>query len=150
MNEPEPMGRDVLREQPPLQSRLTVRGTIYFQQPGAQPTSVPYGYSRLLDSDEQPYGPRRVKVGGQWQPLDAGWVRGAGLFSLENRPDGKGGAVAIGLSLGHAGDEAEHVVTLVPEVRPGEAAGWRPADLGALRVRCLRGETVCLLTVFPA
>lgn len=67
-----------------LKSRLTVVESLYHQASGEEGMMVSSRFSRDLESDDQAYGPRRLKATEEWQPLDCGWVEEMGMVSITN------------------------------------------------------------------
>jgi hypothetical protein len=143
---------DVTPPQP--QTRFVVYEVVSYA--GSPPAQWESRYSRPLTEDEQPYGPRHLKVGPGWAPLDTGWVAGPALLLLSNprpawsrqptadqRKEAEGRVVEVGWdSQRGPGYESTFPFALV---RPGESCRFEPAAALRLRVRCLAGE--CRLTV---
>lgn len=67
--------------------RLGVVDTVYYQAPNEQPISADSRFGRWLSSDEQPYGPRVVKIEPGRHKLDHGWLESASMMLIENRGD---------------------------------------------------------------
>lgn len=145
----DPMG------QPAKNARIVVTGYVYHQPATEQPFSVNLGFSRQLESDEQPWI-RKIKIGEEWQPLDPGWVKEVALLVLVNdegehrfqrvpteqeKQDMKDRIV----ELGYLSPAQAKPNWLIP---PGENFRGMPVDLASLRVRCRRGEARCVLYLF--
>ncbi len=124
----------------PNKSRMCVVDTLYHQAPNESPTGADSRFYRWLDQDEQPYGPRVVKVGPDWAPLDCGWLDEASMVLLECR---QGAELEIGTSA--------VVDSPVPfaVVRRGESARFEPYNLSCLRVRSTDGEAKYAVTIIP-
>lgn len=147
---PGPEAETFDRRQAP-RARFGVVETVYWQRTGESPEGKAVRFGRSLTTAEEPYV-RRILVGEEWQPLDPGWVEEAALMRLENEERGIGAVVEVGLAVAeepltqHDPDQAVHPVLLVP---PGEAFRGSPERLGALRLRCRKGQARCRLTLIP-
>jgi hypothetical protein len=133
------------------QSRVTVVERIYYQSPGGQPTLCAAGFTRLTESEEPPYFRRNLKVGEEWQPIGTGWFTEIGFVVIENQEKllsvqptkeerDAMRAQIIEVALGD-----EHVTF----IRPKENFRFDPRSLDKFRIRCLSGQTMYALTVFP-
>lgn len=164
-------------EQP--HSELRFQGHIYHQTfPNSPPSGQELKFVRLIQSDEQPFGPRRIKlVEGEWYPLElqGSWITSCAyviLSNLEgrfftNRPSKeemqllseKIIEVAV---LPEAAMENPKARTMFSppkallEPTPcalcpsGEDYSFTPAlPLSRYRIRSLRGVILCSLTFFP-
>jgi hypothetical protein len=121
-------------------SVLTVVCRVYFQQPSAAPLAVESSFSRGVEGEEQPWV-RRLSVGKDWQPLDAGWLPLASCLLILNE-EGRHWAVIPTPEQSQAA--AERIVLVAPDdsevgwkVRPGESMRAEPSDVKKLRLRCL-------------
>lgn len=142
-----------------LKSRVVVVEQVYHQQPHGQPVVVESKYTRRLDSDEQPFGPRRIRVGEEWTKPDTGWVADGGLLCLSNE-EGKG--LAVQPSPSERNDINSRIVEVClvdPEtgnmggvwlVPPGESLRASAASFMGLRIRCRKGSARITFTVIPS
>jgi hypothetical protein len=70
---------------PNARDRITIAGTLFHQNPGTNPTSVPLRCTRPLLSSEQVYA--RTPPDGaslEWNSLDLGWIKKCSLLFLRN------------------------------------------------------------------
>lgn len=137
-----------------MKSRLSVLNTVYHQPAGEQPMAVVGNYCRWLESDEQPFS-RRLRIGEEWQAIETGWIRHAGLVVLKNdegvfdqvqpteqeRMDAQAKVLEVSCSSGPP--EAQWLV------RPGESLPATPASTMRLQIRCRQGQARCTVTAFP-
>lgn len=137
-----------------MKSRITVIGTVYFQEAEQQPVAVESAHSRVCEADEQPY-PRRFEVGEEWTPLPDGcWVSEASVMVLANA-EGRGGR--RNLTPAESEVVASHVVevsfsggaTADAVIVPRDDMRVAPANLSAIRLRCRSGTARCSVTIFP-
>jgi hypothetical protein len=145
-------GEDAPAPRPPapaLRARLVVVAQVVHVPPDGGPTPLAYQFGRELETDEQPYGPRRVRAGAGWEPLDYGWLGGpdgVGLVVVENEegrrprvvptPEERADTLARVVELGVIAELPDGARVVVPfaRVRPGEARDLDPA--GPLAIRC--------------
>lgn len=142
-----------------LKSRVVVVEQVYHQQPGGQPTVVESKYTRRLDSDEQPFGPRRIRVTEEWTKLDTGWVVEGGMLCLSNE---EGKIMTVQPSPSERRDIDSRIVEVClvdPEtgnvggvwlVPPGESLRAATASFNGLRIRCRKGSARIVFTVIPS
>lgn len=145
---------------------ITVAGTIYHRAgPQAQATAINLRWTRELESDEQPWGPRQFTVTEQWTPLDCGWLKPelCGMLVIENREghftqripteeqraEAMARVVEIGVTNARALEHYDDHIIAILEVRPKESQPLMPVDVSSLRIRCRKGEARCVLTVLP-
>ncbi len=100
-----------------LKSRLTVVESLYHQASGEEGVMVSSSFSRNLESDDQAYGPRRLKATEEWQPLDCGWVEEIGMISVTNE-EGKH------LQVNPTEEEKEALAKKVLEISLSPRASW--------------------------
>lgn len=142
----------------PKTTRLISTEMLYYHPVDDDPMSVNPKFVRNVSSDESPYGPKKVQVGPDWAPLDAGWVKKISILLLENvRPlrqvyptlqekdEEESKVVEIGAALGD-------LVVQTQEILMGETLKISPClgDITGMRVRCRKGSTLAKLTVFPS
>lgn len=144
---------------PVSRSRLTVVENTVISSTESPQSVFDGSFSCWLDNgDEQPYGPRRIKVTDQWQPLDTGWLEGnAGMLTLRN-DEGRNmltnptpeqlatiaaGVVEVGIIALVSG-----VVIPFSDVPAGRSIRLFPRSM-SLFVRCLNGVARCTLFVVP-
>jgi hypothetical protein len=157
----------------PPPSRIVVVETVYHQEHGSEPVAAGRPFSRFLSTAEQPFGPRRLKVGCEWQPIETGWLsENVGMLYLRNEGEGLAASrpgepseeepariIELGLLVDLNSPDADLTmhdpaslpVVVIPfgQIRPGESRREEPRNLPLFRVRCETGE--CRLTVhaFP-
>lgn len=164
---------------PVTAARLTVVSQIYHQIDGEGPTCVAPTFARVLPKGgaEQPFGPRKLKVGEAWVPVPLGWLQGrkVALLVLEHRrpdplakqptPEEKlareipvieiGVALplrAIGVAplpqvLETSGEGVKEVAPVLL-LGVGEGQYLRPADPARLVARCPSGGAYLVVTAF--
>jgi hypothetical protein len=153
-------------------TRLTVTEQIIcapFLMKDGKPTSFePGGFSRWLErGDEQPYGPRQIKVTQKWLPVETGWLRNTetgelmvGLLVLRNDTEKihkqnlkdeqteflNKKVIHVGLVTCESGSE---VVTVFAQCRPGET-GVRidPLNLDSYRICAPFSQEIVKATLF--
>lgn len=136
----------------PVKNRITVVESIYHQEFGYAASSVQARYSRELESDSQPYGPRRMTAMEGWTLLDTGWIDEAGLIVIENL-EGKIPSIIP------SENDKEELAKKILCVSYGQDPGWlilpgetmkaMPQDLEKLGIRSLFGNTKFNLYVCP-
>lgn len=67
--------------------KIVVKETVYWQSRGSNPQSVSVGFSRLVNSEEQPYIRTRLKVSEEYLKMDTGWLAKSSLVVVENLPE---------------------------------------------------------------
>ena len=133
-----------------VKSRLVVVENVYYQSPDQQPVSLENGFSKWLDSDEQPYN-RQVKVTAEWQVLDLGWVKDCGMLVISNplerrqvNPTSEQRAEELGRVLEVGIDSrVRHI-----DVCPGESSRFQPTCTTNVYIRC-SVPTKITITAFP-
>jgi hypothetical protein len=135
---------------PQPQTRFVVYEVVSYA--GNPPAQWESRYSRPVTEDEQPYGPRHLKVGPEWAPLDLGWVTAPALLLLSNprpawsrQPTAGEREEAGGRVVQVAWELPGQFLVLGVQIRPGESCRFEPLTPELLRVRCPAGE--CRLTV---
>lgn len=142
-------------------SRLTVVETVYHQAPQEEPQSNEVRFCRELESDEQPYGPRRLTATEDWRLLDCGWLSDeVSMLTIRNE-EGRNLQVipteaeqaeidARVLEVGYYGGTPDSLATgaswLIP---PGESMRGCPKSIEKLSIRCRSGEARYTLTAYP-
>ncbi len=135
---------------------LTVAGMVYHREsPTEEATSHDLTFSRVLSTQEQPYGPRKCKVDENWTPLDYGWLadKPISMILIKNL-EGKFpqtqpteqerlDASAKALEVGYEASEDGFSV-LVGETQP-----FSPSNPSALRIRSKSGIAQYSITVIP-
>jgi hypothetical protein len=158
----------------PAGASLTVTGQCVYLSPDLDaPVVAPLRFCRPLLTAEQPYGPRRLTVGGEWQALDRGWLAEAGASFLVLANDAP--TFAVIPSAGQRAEAAAKVVEVYfapptpadagtrtmfspkpPDrtpfaallIHPGEQQPMTPGG-GEILVRCRAGEARCTLHLYP-
>ncbi len=155
-------------------ARLTCVDLVYHQILPEQPISVEARFARELKTDEERFS-RKQKLTEDWVPLETGWVKKASMLVLKNLPEerqtiptpaekaeAESHVVEVGIKVmlsqipslrdmvadGFNGVPA-FLIAPMPEIPPGESCRFRPMDLGAIMVRCRKGECVLGVTVVP-
>jgi hypothetical protein len=136
---------------------MVVKETTYWQSRGSNPQSVMTSFTRLVNSEEQPYVRTRLKVSEEWQSLDTGWLKKSSMVIVENLPEvrqtiptpeqlkaAKGKVLEIAVT-----DDA--VVIPLCHVQVGESVRLVPpyGKTDRFRLRCLSGATSITVTAFP-
>ncbi len=139
-----------------IKPRLTIVETVSYQPPNRQASQVSSGFSRDLETYEQPYE-REMVATEEWQPLinEQCWVKECSLVHVTNE-EGRY------LQVNPSEEEQEATAAKVLEisfgtanllghweVRPGEAFRGTPSHPKALFIRCRSGEACFTLHVFP-
>lgn len=139
--------------------RVVVREMIAFQEPQKGPQATTVTFVRHLESDEQPFRREMKSVGTEWVPLQTGWLQRASLLLLSVEK----GSPTVELGLLVADVEppggsrtawspprrAEPLIVRFAAIPGGESSRFTPADLQALRIRCLLGGAKCVLLLYP-
>ncbi len=136
-----------------IPQKIVVKETTYWQSRGSNPQSVSASFSRLVNSEEQPYIRTRLKVSEEWQPLDTGWLKGTSMVIVENLPEVRQtiptpeqikAAKAKILEVGTSDSVFCHVLV-------GESIRISPpyGNVNGLRMRCLSGITSVTVTALP-
>lgn len=145
---------------PANKARLTILDSVYYQNPDGSPILLDNRYVKILDSDEQPYGPRKVKVDSQWVEITSElcWVRSPSILVVNNE-EGKG--LQTYPTPEERLDISKRVLELavfcdqlgswvvVETILPGESRRGRPAPGSRWAVRCVHGSARTVFTVFP-
>lgn len=132
--------------------RITVVESVYYALDGRDPVECHGEYSAKTMSDQQPYV-KQITVGEDWMPIDLGWLRSVGEIHVANR---------AGTGLQKVPTDAERAVTNakvlqiagygnvpIALARAGRTARFEPCDATTLKIRCLCGETECIVSLFP-
>lgn len=142
-------------------SRLTVVDNTYHQVDGSpEPLGLVHRYSRTIKDGGQAYT-RSVKVGGTWQPIDSGWLKGPALVILENREgleyqvnpthedraSDKQKVVTVGFILVGFTPSEEIAKGLI--LQPGEHVKFQVRDVAAIRLRCEHKEAKVMIHLVP-
>lgn len=150
-------------------SRLTVITTVSFQPKDGPPTSNGKPFDRVVKTDEQPYGPRRLKVGEEWTQLETGWLSEAGHVVIENdegywtqkQPTKEERAEAeskvLELCLMPPEEPGGRTMHSPPrtkpwcqwEVPPRESHRGTPSYLKGFMIRCRKGTARFTVTIYP-
>lgn len=137
-------------------NRLGVIGTVYFQEPDAQPTAVDGRSFVELSSDALPFVRRVDLTEGEWTPIDTGWLDSVSMVRIENTegrftdvvPEPAAKLLAMGKVV-EIGVATPAGVLPVLQVRPTLWAELFPVDVKALRLRSCRGTARVNLRVYP-
>lgn len=139
-------------------NRLTVVEMLYHQQGVLNPESFQHNYSRELKTDEQTYGPRRDKVGEEWQELKLGWFSdkglNCGLLRIVNEEGGQQQRIPTPEQLAetaakvieycYKGGEAKPFL-----LHPQESCRVYPSNIEGLMIRCRKGVAKYTVVAFP-
>lgn len=138
-----------------LRNHVTVVEYVCFHAYDGQPIQQETKFFKKIASDEEPYK-RKIRIGEDWEPLDCGWVKEAGVLVLANE-EGKY-LQANPTEDEQAALDAKIVeVSFLPdpppnncwEVPPGEAMRGFPGNLKSLYVHCQSGVARCIVFVVP-
>lgn len=140
----------------PWAARVTVVEKVYHESQQDPCREVAdHSYSVHLRTDEQPWGPRRQVVGGEWIELDLGYLAGKPVSELvvENL---EGTFLHVRPSEAELAETAKRTVELVSNncdmdpfavVRPGRSARFEP--VGRVYARCMCGEAKVKVAATP-
>lgn len=144
--------------QPVSKPRVTALVNVYHQMPNQEASQYTNGWWEHLETDDQAFGPRRVKIGVAWTPVEMGWVKTPGLIiftntegtllSVKPTPDEQkaiDGRVLV-LGVGASPDN----VTAVAYVRPKRSTVFEPFPGLKVYVRALVEQTGCCVWVCPS
>lgn len=149
-----------------MKSRITVVETVFFEDgQGGKPVSGESRWSKLLDSDEQPFV-RRMKVSEHWKPLEVGWLSACSMLCITNvrarraftptEEDKESEAlkvVQLGVKAAVETFQPYNVGvagTPFANIGPGESLRMPAINLSELVIRTLHGEATVLVTIFPS
>lgn len=136
-------------------ARILLLQTLYYQSANSEPISAEGRYTKLLQTDEQPYQ-RRMKVTDEWKPLDAGWVESASYYCVENL---EGKYIQTIPTLEQRSEDAKRIIELgiaspigvlrFASLSPGEFMAVPYKDVRNVRIRCLHESAKVNITVYP-
>jgi hypothetical protein len=125
-----------------MQTRLVATGHVVHQRPGFPGKLFGKAFTRVLQSDQQPYE-RELTVVPEWQPLDVGWITDCSMLMLENR----------GKELVEVCVRARKTMLtpLEPDLLlpPDEYIRVTPADASRWHLRSTAGPVPCVLMLTP-
>lgn len=129
------------------------------QIPGERATGGTERSGRFLKTKDQPYGPRRLTVGPEWQPLDTGWVKEPGLILITNE-EGLPKHVQVNPTPAEAAAAEARVVEValrteqpVPFARVpfrGECLMFTPIPGREYLLRCVAREAKVVVLCYPS
>jgi len=147
-----------------MSGRLTITEQIvHYSDETQQPTEFsPPHLVRALKSDAQPYGPRHLVIGEEWQPLEVGWLKDVelGMLVIINRE-------GVGLPVQPTAEEREEIrgrviqiaieplaagaYTIFTQIKPGRSVRFDiwPANIRRYVLRCVKGSAKCTLMLYP-
>jgi hypothetical protein len=132
-------------------TRIVLIETVTFQVPGELPTYAETRCSRLIDTTEQPYGPRRLEAIDKWESLECGWVKKPLILHIANK-NTTGSAIEVGIFFSPPKvtmDLWSGEIIVIAIVEPRDSCRFKPVDTSRLMVRS-KGEPVKFtLTAFP-
>ena len=135
-------------------ARLVVVDNTYHQFDGMEPLGLVHRYSRVVRDGEQVYS-RLVKVTGEWQPLDQGWIKGPALIVLENR---EGLEYRVNPTAEERANDKQKVVIVGfhsiepaegPMLQPGEHVKFQVRNPGKVWLRCEHKEARVMVHLVP-
>lgn len=153
-------------------ARLTVVEHVYHEPTDSEGTDYTRSYQRVLKTDEVPFTRPRFITHRDWQPLETGWVRGAGhlyilndeqpsfqkMPSPEERAEVGRKIIEVGV-LPMVKDDKRRTMHSAPApvpditpcwlIPPGETLRATPADVARLYLRCPAGPARCTIVVIP-
>ena len=139
-----------------MKARMTVVETVVWSPEDGQPQHFEPSFSSWLTTDDDPFGPHRLKVGQEWQPLDCGWLKdNCGQLIIRN-DEGRN------LTVNPTADErkatsgkiievaAEHnsLLIVIALIRPGQSMRAEPMALEYWRLRCPSSQEPARATLF--
>lgn len=154
-----------------MSSHITIVETVYHHCDGQSPSApIESRYSRILKTNEQSYGPRRMTISEVWQPIDTGWLGNkredlggetvkVGMLSIHNlegtqysvQPSHEERA-AMQRRVIEIGFQHDDLIALVHPailILPGESTRFHPARASQIRVRCRCGQAKLSITAIP-
>ncbi len=142
---------------PVNRSRVVVVESVYHQPIDGAPIITESKYVRVLDSDEQPYGPRRIKVHGDWTQLKTGWLTTYSLVTLSNE---EGRHLQVIPTTQQSESIRSRIIDIaildefgkyivIGHVNPGESYRGTPPRGATLYARCLHHPAKITYTAFP-
>jgi hypothetical protein len=142
-------------------ARLTVVEHSYYQssEKGRQPIAVNTGFCTEIDSDEEPYGPRRIIVGPEWRKLELGWMQNCSQLCLTNlagtdlevipTPEERNAISKQVIEVGVLQTpDTDGVPRVFGWIRPGRSMRFEPYNLDAIMLRsqyCIPEDTTTYL-----
>lgn len=140
-------------------SRITVVENVYWSGGNDQPVLHDSKFNKIVHSDEQPYGPRRVRVGVQWRELETGWVSidKCSLLCITNVPtdfdrvptdEQIKEAEAKVLEIGFYISTCDATIPFAL-ITPGRSLRIEPHRHYKYLIRCVSGEARYRITAFP-
>jgi hypothetical protein len=140
--------------------RPKLTGIITFHYIDSDGNGIPMDrrWSTILNSDEQPWGPRKLIAAEKWLPLETGWIKNAGLLLISNSEsarDSQAGTLEICYHI--AEPQAQRDMLSAPQippsaqwlVPPGHAYPGMFADVSRLLIRASKGQVHYSLMVYP-
>lgn len=130
-------------------SSLTVIIQVHHIQDDGTPTTADVRFSERSGEDETPTV-YKDEVGKDWVGLDMGRLKGHSLIVIQNagntapqrvptreeREESTRGVIEVAVSMGHAGDEEEHISPVICTIPPGRSLPWQLVDPSTIRIRC--------------
>lgn len=136
----------------PAASRITVIERVYHQVRGEQPKGFETTFVLPTLGDDEPYS-RKVKIVGQWTPLDLGWITRARMMILRNDEGKFPHRVPSPAERELASRKVVQVSfdgeTPALDVHPTETARFSPSDLTRVWLRCLDGMAHGVVQLYP-
>lgn len=136
-----------------MAAKLIVVEQVYHQNDGDEPAAYESRWCRILLTDEQPYGPRKVKVDREWRLLDTGWLNDASLLGLSNE---EGKHLQANPTAAEADLSSRKVVELSFDgseaailIHPGQDCRFSPANVNGIWLRCQAGPVNIMARVYP-
>lgn len=142
----------------PIQkSRNVVVESVYHQPIDGPPVVVESKYAKALESEDQPYGPRRVKIGTDWTLLDTGWVKDISILTISNDEGRMLQVIPNEVQLHLINSRIVEMAYLdesgkwvpVERIHAGESRRGRPLPGAKTALRCLNGTAKVTYTAFP-
>lgn len=135
-------------------ARLTMHPQFHWQLQGDPVVTAGKPGHMILETLEQPYGPRRLVIGPTATPLDLGWVAQPGIIYIEN-------STGMNQFVNPTADQVANLAKQVCQVLVGDLpVSLLPPGLGlpynfpdprAVKLRNLGSDNLRIqITVFPA
>lgn len=148
--------------------RIVVVERLYHQPADGSPTSTESAFSRMLDTDEQPFI-RHLQVKREFSAIPLGWFEAqvmaglnVGMMQLKNEHKDVGDEIEVGILVEIPQEPAKErtmfsapkippVVAMIALLLPGESMRLMPMSLQNYRVRTIKAEGFvrCTLTLLP-
>lgn len=132
--------------------RLTVIEQIYHQQADSDPTNLEERYSRILESEEEPYK-KKLTINQDWIILNAPGLESTSLVIIRNLEGRYRTTIPDQVEIELVKERVLEVGFLVTSphiiIPPTESARFCPSNLEKLYIRCRKGSCKISILVVP-